>query len=89
MRNLQKQFINLRLLTINGGNKRGKYLKKKNIFKSCGEHLWYQPYKIPTQPKLIKIGDNVKIATEVLFMEHDIIHIMLNDICSLRGGGKV
>ena len=89
MNYIKKQIITLRLLTLRNGIKRGEYLHKKRIFKEFGEKVWYQPYKIPTQPKLIKIGDNVKIATEVLFMEHDIIHIMLNDICSLRGGGKV
>ena len=87
MKNLRKQLINLKLLTINGGNKRGEYLKKKNIFKECGSNLWWQPYKIPTQPKLVKIGNNVKVATEVLFMEHDIIHILLNQTANKYSGG--
>ena len=60
------------------GIKRGKYLEKKKIFKSFGNNVWWQPYKIPTQPQLVKIGNNVKIATEVLFMEHDIINNLLN-----------
>lgn len=73
MKNMLKKMINIRLLTISSPIKRAEYLRKKSIFKEFGENVWYQPYKIPTQPKLVKIGNNVKIATEVLFMEHDII----------------
>jgi len=78
MKNIKKQLIVLRLLLTRNPIKRANYLKKKNIFKEFGDDCWYQPIKIPTQPKLIKIGNNVKIATEVLFMEHDIIHNMFN-----------
>ncbi len=84
MKNIHKQLINLRLLTLKNGAVRGNYLKKKNIFKSFSENVWWQPYKIPTQPKLVKIGNNVNIATEVLFMEHDIIHVMLNNSCKVK-----
>ena len=78
MKHLTKQLINLRLLFIRDGMSRGKYLKKKNIFKEFGNNVWYQPYKIPPQPKLIKIGNNVRIATEVLFLEHDVVGGLLN-----------
>lgn len=78
MKNIKKQFIILRLALIRNPKKRADYLKKKNLFKDFGNNCWYQPIKIPTQPKLVKIGNNVKIATDVLFMEHDIIHDMFN-----------
>ena len=86
MKNYKKQLINLRLLTIRNGIKRGNYLKKKKIFKDFGSNVWWQPYKIPTQPKLVKIGNNVKIATEVLFMEHDVVSTMLNTRTNVGGG---
>ncbi len=78
MKNLKKQLINLKLLLLRNGMKRGAYLKKIGIFKKFGNDVWYQPYKIPTQPKLVKIGNNVRIATDVLFLEHDVISGMLN-----------
>ena len=78
MKNLTKQLINIRLLLTKNGMSRGRYLKKKGVFKEFGDNVWYQPYKIPTQPKLVKIGDNVRIATNVLFLEHDVISGMLN-----------
>ena len=36
--------------------------------------------KIPLYPKLISIGDNVWIASSVLFVTHDVIHRMLNNM---------
>lgn len=78
MDNCKKKIINLRLLTLRNGVKRGEYLRKSNIFKNFGKNVWWQLYKIPTQPRLVKIGNNVKIATEVLFIEHDVVSEMLN-----------
>ena len=79
MESRKRLFITLKLLLIRNPVKRGNYLKKRGIFKEFGDNVWYQPYKIPTQPKLVKIGQGVKIATEVLFMEHDIIHTIFNE----------
>lgn len=58
MKNLTKQLINIRLLLTKNGMSRGRYLKKKGVFK--------------------EFGDNVRIATNVLFLEHDVISGMLN-----------
>ena len=35
--------------------------------------------KIPLYPKLISMGNNVWIASEVLFVPHDVVHRMLNN----------
>ena len=41
--------------------------------------------KIPLYPKLISIGNNVWIASDVLLVPHDVIHRMLNNC--VEGGG--
>lgn len=87
MKNLKKHLISLRLLTLRDGKARGKYLQKTGVFKSFGDNVWWQPYRIPVQPNLIKIGDNVNIATEVIFVEHDIIHVLFNNQFSKKSGG--
>lgn len=35
--------------------------------------------KIPLYPKLISFGNNVWIASDVLFVPHDVIHCMINN----------
>lgn len=61
---------------------RSRWLKKHDIFQSCGEQFFFQPRKIPMEPKLIKFGNNVKIAANVTFVTHDAIHLMLREIDS-------
>lgn len=41
--------------------------------------------KIPLYPKLISLGNNVWIASQVSFITHDVIHRMLNNC--VDGGG--
>lgn len=55
------------------------YLNKKK-FKHLGKDLFFQPRKFPSDPELIYIGDNVKIASNVTFINHDIVNSMLNNI---------
>lgn len=59
---------------------RAKYIKKHNVFASCGKNLFWQPRKLPSDPKCIKIHDNVVIAADVTFINHDVIYILLNQM---------
>lgn len=68
----------LRISLMKNGFKRANYIKKKNIFYGYGDNCFYQPRNIPPEAKLIKMGDNVVVASEVLFINHDAIHYMLN-----------
>ena len=60
-------------------------LKHRKMFKTLGDKLLYQPRKLPADPEWISIGNNVKIASGVTFINHDIIDGMLND----RAGEKI
>lgn len=79
MRN-RYRVINLLLNTIyrnRSAKWRGDYLRKKGIFHHLGEnvHFWG---KVPSDPYLISIGNNVIIATSVEFVTHDIFYHALN-----------
>ena len=67
------------------GQKRARYLKKHNILRHIGNHCMVMFRKIPLYPKLISLGDNVWIATDVLFVPHDAIHYMLNNCIEGKG----
>lgn len=59
---------------------RSKYIMKhKSEFHNIGDRLFWQPRTYPTDPELISIGNNVKIAAGVLFINHDIINAMFCD----------
>ena len=58
---------------------RSRYLQnRKSMFHALGENVMFQPRKFPSDPELISIGNNVLIAADVKFINHDIIHAMLN-----------
>lgn len=67
-----------RLFMLRSGTKRGKYLKDQGIFAETGENFMFMPRKVPLYPKLIKFGNNVRVASNVSFVTHDDIHNMLN-----------
>lgn len=58
--------------------KRTKYLRDNHIFASMGENCSIMDRKIPLYANLIKLGNNVHIASKVDFIVHDIAHIVLN-----------
>lgn len=68
----------LSILCIPGGYKRAEYLKQKDYFKHIGEHCYLQPWNFGTEPYLISFGDNVHIASNVHFVNHDITCMMFN-----------
>lgn len=59
---------------------RVKYIYKHNVFGECGEKLFFQPRKLPADPKFIRLHDNVIIAADVTFVTHDVIYLLLRNI---------
>lgn len=61
-----------------GALARGDYLRKKDVFASCGENVAFQPRKVPLYPKLIKLHNNIMIGANVQFITHDAIEFILS-----------
>ena len=51
-----------------------KWLRKHKKLAMLGEHVHWQPRKYPTDGNMLKVHDNVAIASNVEFTMHDIIH---------------
>lgn len=68
MWNRIQRYIRLACIFIRGGYSRAEYLKKKHYFKSIGEHVYLQPWNFGTEPHLISFGDNVHVASGVIFV---------------------
>lgn len=72
---LQKLYF--MMIPTSGG--RTKYITKHaSEFKHVGGGIFWQSRAYPADPELISIGDNVMIASNVTFVNHDIIAPMLN-----------
>ena len=82
----KRMWQTLRLYTILDANKRTKYYKEKEIFHSMGDHCLIMDRKVPLYAKLISLGNNVQIASNVHFNTHDVTHLMLNNREKTLGG---
>lgn len=76
----QRMLQTLRLFTILDANKRTKHYKDKKIFHSMGDNCLIMDRKVPLYAKLISIGNNVQIASNIHFDTHDVTHLMLNNM---------
>lgn len=83
---LQRYWIMLRLMFFKHGLQAAEYLRSKHIFKSMGTDCAYHAKKIPSEPELIEMGNNVHISADVRFITHDIIGDMFNRAPELNGG---
>ena len=68
----------LRLALKRSATERASYLKQNKIFAHIGEGCSFMPRMVPLYPELISMGDNVRIASNVVFITHDCIHKNLN-----------
>lgn len=72
-------FQKLYFMLLPSSGMRTKYIIKHAYqFWHIGGGIFWQPRTFPTDPELISIGDNVMIASNVHFINHDIISQMLN-----------
>lgn len=75
-----KRFLVMLLMNLfRGGHKRAQFLKEVRVFSLFGENNYWFPRKLPAEPSKIRIHNNVNIATEVYFCDHDVISHMLNN----------
>jgi len=77
MKRLKRYWMLLRIF-VRGGYSRAEFLKKKGYFKSIGEHCYLQPWNFGTEPHMISFGNNVHVASNVSFVNHDITCMMFN-----------
>lgn len=81
--NLATWIQKLHFMLIPSSKGRTKYINNhKHLFKHVGEGLFFQPRNFPTDPECISIGDNVYVASNVSFINHDVTNGMLSKCTS-------
>lgn len=83
----KKLMIIIRLSITNGGRKKAKYLKSLNVFKEFGENNFWYSRIVPSDMELISVHNNVKVAIDVYFCTHDVLHDLFNDDPNFFWGG--
>ena len=75
----------LRLWSMMSSAKRVRYLRKNHVFGAIGENVTIMDRKVPLYAKLIRIHNNVRLASNVTFATHDITHFVLNKLPGREG----
>ena len=86
IKELKSQIKRLYFSWLPLGSMRTKFLRKHNIFAYMGENVFWQPRIYPSDGEMIKIHNNVTVATDVRFIMHDISWMTLETI-SFSGVG--
>lgn len=76
----------MRLWTMIKSTDRVNYLRKNKIFGSIGNNVTIMDRKIPLYANLIRLHNNVRVASNVTFVTHDITHHVVNKYT--RGNNK-
>ena len=76
----KNQLRRIRIAMMINSDARNRYIKKKQIFKSMGENVFFQPRVIPSDPQLIKFHNNIVITSNVTFVTHDVFHMGLSHL---------
>jgi len=73
---LEKAYFSI----LRNGYKRADYLRKHNTLAEIGSDVYYFSRIFPADPKFLKIKNNVIIATNVRFLNHDRVDLLLYGI---------
>ena len=69
-----------RLYSILEPVKRTDYLRKNRVFASLGENCSIEDRTVPLYAKCIRIGNNVRLASHVYLVTHDVSYFVLNNL---------
>lgn len=85
MTSRQRKLYSAILYLIPSGSKRTEFIKRHHLYGAIGDNCYIQMRYLPLYSNLVFLHNNVRIASNVGFVTHDIIHTMLNQN-SLGGG---
>lgn len=84
IRSTLKRYISfaekLRFRYMRNGWRRAEYLRRHDSLAGIGENVYFYSRIFPSDPKLLKLGNNVVICTDVRFVSHDRVDILLNGL---------
>lgn len=75
---LSQTFLKFRFMLIPTSNGRVKFIRRHNLFDNIGQHVMWAPHTLPTDPKLVRLHNNIKVAADVTFINHDVLYDLYN-----------
>lgn len=72
--------MQLRSLLFRSGTKRADWLRRKGLLGAIGKNVMIQDYRLPYNPDKVFIGNNVRLASDVTLITHDVSYHVLNNL---------
>ena len=73
---MRRLTLSARFYLIPTSKGRAAFIKKHRLFDMFGDNVFWQPRKLPTDPKYVRIHNNVVVSTDVRFFNHDVSFIL-------------
>ena len=86
---IKRLWQTIRLFAIRGSEARTEYIRKQHVYGAIGDNCTIQKRKVPLYANLIRLGNNVHIASNVSFLTHDGSHLVLNNMDDVKKKGGV
>lgn len=80
MKDKNIKWAKLMMWLIQDGWKRAQYIKKHGLFYSMGDNVYWHTRDLPSEPYLVKLGNNVQVAANVRLITHDRISKVINSM---------
>lgn len=77
---IKRLWQTFRLLTIRSSKARTEYIRKQHVYGAIGENCTIQKRKVPLYANLIRLGNNVHLASNVSFLTHEVSYFLLNNL---------
>jgi len=73
-------FTRLRIALMRSALTRTEYIVKHKLFAEVGDNFFFQPRIMPINAEYIKFHNNVAVASNVTFCNHDVIQKVFNNL---------
>ena len=80
LQRMKRYLLMVRLFFSTDGLKKSRMVKKSGLFGAYGEGNYWFPRILPAEPNLVKIHNNVHVASDVYFCTHDVMQRMFNAV---------
>lgn len=77
---IKRYWLMLRLFFSTDGLVKARMVKNSGLFGTYGEGNYWFPRILPAEPNLVKIHNNVHVASDVYFCTHDVMQRMFNAV---------
>ena len=76
---VRRLWIQLHYVFIIDGHKKAEWLRKHHVFHYIGDNVFIKTTRLPAEPFLVAIHNNVRLAADVRLVTHSLTNVVFNN----------